>query len=171
MQTRCSRRQCSPPPFQSPSNRQCRARAERFLLLGSTQRSRRRCTLNTSVRARSTGPSASATLSAAKFVGGMTGRYIQAFLDEKKIEHVSITVPKATRTCTTVLDKRTGDMTELIEPAARIESREREELELTAKELLAHSPSMEAIALCGTLPPGITGSTYTLMAQLNQPTS
>ncbi|KAL2917480.1 hypothetical protein HK105_203146 [Polyrhizophydium stewartii] len=99
----------------------------------------------------------------------MTGRYIQAFLDESKIHHISIQVRKATRTCTTVLDKRTGEMTELIEPAGKIELHEREQLEHTAREVIANSPKMEAIALCGTLPPGTTGSTYTMIAELKPP--
>lgn len=99
----------------------------------------------------------------------MTGRYIQAFLDEQKIHHISICVRKATRTCTTLLDKFTGDMTELIEPAARVDAKDREILEQTIKKLVTGSPQMEAIALCGTLPPGITGHIYTLVAQMKPP--
>jgi fructose-1-phosphate kinase PfkB-like protein len=47
-------------------------------------------------------------------VGGMTGKYIEAYLDELEIDHVTIPLSKTTRTCTTVLDRQTGDMTELI---------------------------------------------------------
>ena len=57
--------------------------------------------------------------------GGMTGKFIEAYLDELSIEHVTgnqfdllitvlVRVSKTTRTCTTVLDKKTGAMTELI---------------------------------------------------------
>ena len=54
--------------------------------------------------------------------GGMTGKYISAYLDELGIEHITgmpttsspVPVSKTTRTCTTVLDKKSGAMTELI---------------------------------------------------------
>ncbi|KAJ3039904.1 hypothetical protein HDV00_011687 [Rhizophlyctis rosea] len=97
-------------------------------------------------------------------IGGMTGSYIQRVLDEKGIHQISVPVAKGTRTCTTVLDKRTGEMTELIEPAGRVGADERERLESLAL-LLLKDPKLEAIALCGSLPPGITGSTYTLIAE------
>ncbi|KAJ3053565.1 hypothetical protein HK097_003942 [Rhizophlyctis rosea] len=102
-----------------------------------------------------------------QFIGGMTGSYIQRVLDEKGIHQISVPVAKGTRTCTTVLDKRTGEMTELIEPAGRVGAEERELLEKWAVTLLK-DPKLEAIALCGSLPPGITGSTYTLIAE-NKP--
>ena len=78
-------------------------------------------------------------------------------------------VAKGTRTCTTILDKRTGEMTELIvrvpeedesiwrilmattftqEPAGRVGAEERELLEKWAVTLLKY-PKLEAIALCG----------------------
>ncbi|KAJ3273889.1 hypothetical protein HK104_004212 [Borealophlyctis nickersoniae] len=102
-----------------------------------------------------------------QFVGGMTGKYIQSVLEEKGIHQINVPVGKGTRTCTTVLDKRTGAMTELIEPAGRVSAEERSLLESRAMELLK-GRKLEAIALCGSLPPGITGSTYTLVAE-NKP--
>jgi fructose-1-phosphate kinase PfkB-like protein len=65
-----------------------------------------------------------------------------------------------------VLDKKTGDMTELIEPAGKVEVSEKNMIEATVKELIVNSKSLEGIALCGTLPPGITGSTYTMITQM-----
>ena len=76
---------------------------------------------------------------------------------------------KTTRTCTTILDGSTGNMTELIEPAGRVDQHERLVLENTIKDLIQHSPKfdilkrIEGIALCGTLPPGLSGSIYTLV--------
>ncbi|KAH9258792.1 hypothetical protein BSLG_001842 [Batrachochytrium salamandrivorans] len=108
-------------------------------------------------------------LTVMQIVGGMTGRYIQAFLDERKIQHISINTRKATRTCTTILDERTGEMTQLIEPAARVDSTESNQLEQSIRYVIENSPKIEAIALCGTLPPGLTGYIYTLIAQLKPP--
>ncbi|KAJ3255784.1 hypothetical protein HK103_006042 [Boothiomyces macroporosus] len=101
-----------------------------------------------------------------QMTGGMTGSYIVSYLDELSIEHITIPISKTTRTCTTVLDKKTGSMTELIEPAGRIEIKERQILEETIKKIVPNSKRLEGIALCGTLPPGLSGSTYSLIAQL-----
>ncbi|KAI8903171.1 hypothetical protein EDD86DRAFT_278861 [Gorgonomyces haynaldii] len=79
-------------------------------------------------------------------VGGMTGEYIKSYLDEFGIEHYSID-----------------------EPAGRVDAEERQKLEKLATQLLTSSPKLEGIALCGTLPAGITGSTYINIAQLKPP--
>lgn len=92
--------------------------------------------------------------------GGMTGSYISAYLDELHIEHITIPLSKTTRTCTTVLDKNTGAMTELIEPAGRVEVSEKKIIEEVIKQLVISSKRLEAIALCGTLPPGLNGTIY-----------
>ncbi|KAI8895693.1 Ribokinase-like protein [Globomyces pollinis-pini] len=99
-------------------------------------------------------------------LGGMTGRCIQDYLDELHLEHVTVPISKTTRTCTTVLDKSTGETSELIEPAGRVEISEKQIIEQTAKQLITNSPKLEAIALCGTLPPGLNGSTYSFITQL-----
>jgi fructose-1-phosphate kinase PfkB-like protein len=57
-------------------------------------------------------------------------------------------------------------MTELIEPAGRVELAERNLIENRVKELISNSKRLEGIALCGTLPPGITGSIYSLIATM-----
>jgi fructose-1-phosphate kinase PfkB-like protein len=57
-------------------------------------------------------------------------------------------------------------MTELIEPAGRVELREKATIESTVKALIQNSPKLEAIALCGTLPSGITGSIYSMIAEM-----
>jgi fructose-1-phosphate kinase PfkB-like protein len=59
-------------------------------------------------------------------------------------------------------------MTELIEPAGRVDAESRNKLESLALQVIKSWPNLECIALCGTLPPGISGSTYTLIAE-NKP--
>ena len=73
-------------------------------------------------------------------VGGMTGKYCEAYLDEVGIHHITsnyvcnaVKVGKTTRTCTTILDLLSGDMTEVTR--------------------------IEGIALCGTSPSNETIST------------
>lgn len=56
-------------------------------------------------------------------------------------------------------------MTELIEPAGRIGTEERELIETTLQSLIKESSRLEGIALCGTLPPGLTGSIYSLACE------
>jgi fructose-1-phosphate kinase PfkB-like protein len=54
-------------------------------------------------------------------------------------------------------------MTELIEPAAPVDADAFEKMKLLIDDL-AHSNKLRAIALCGTLPPGVPSSIYTLIA-------
>jgi fructose-1-phosphate kinase PfkB-like protein len=101
-----------------------------------------------------------------QFVGGITGNFITQVLSEKNIHQVNIPTKKATRTCTTILDKYVGDMTELIEPTGLISNQERELLEKKAETLIYNGKdTLQAIALCGTFPTGITGSTYARIAR------
>ena len=65
-------------------------------------------------------------------------------------------------------------MTELIvysthllqEPAGRIEVAEKLAIESSLKQLITQSKRLEGIALCGTLPPGLTGGIYSFICQL-----
>lgn len=57
-------------------------------------------------------------------------------------------------------------MSELIEPSGRVAPEELMELERVVKMMLSTSKKLEGIALCGTLPPGVTGSIYTLVAKM-----
>jgi fructose-1-phosphate kinase PfkB-like protein len=97
-------------------------------------------------------------------LGGLFGSHVARVLDEKEIHHVSVHVRGTTRTCTTALCLATGEMTELIEPAGRVEPENRKTVERIAQALVSQSPQMKCIALCGSLPPGITGSTYSYIA-------
>ncbi|TPX33031.1 hypothetical protein SmJEL517_g04023 [Synchytrium microbalum] len=117
-------------------------------------------------------------------LGGMTGRHIKQVLEEKGLHQLTVPVTKSTRTSTTILDKRSGSMTVLIEPAGRVATQELALIESTLHSILTNMPSptpasshhhhtspsrktpLEAVAICGTMPPGITGSTYALIAQL-----
>lgn len=100
-------------------------------------------------------------LTVLQFVGGLTGQYIKAYLDERKIHHISVMTNAMTRTCTTVLNRSDGSMTELIEPSGRIDGHERQAMEKILTRVLtggsqknqdSDQKALEGIALCGESP-------------------
>jgi len=96
-----------------------------------------------------------------QFTGGSTGEYIKNFFDSQNIQHISIETKGKTRNCTTLLDKNTGVMTELIEPSAEITKEEKEAFETAVLEMFNDPQNnIELISLCGSLPKGLDGSTY-----------
>jgi len=96
-----------------------------------------------------------------QFTGGSTGDYIKNFFDSQNIQHISIETKGKTRNCTTLLDKNTGVMTELIEPSAEISSEEKKAFETSVLEMFNDPQNnIELISLCGSLPKGLDGSTY-----------
>lgn len=96
-----------------------------------------------------------------QFTGGSTGEYIKNFFDSQNIQHISIETKGKTRNCTTLLDKNTGVMTELIEPSAEITAEEKQTFEKTILEMFNDPQNnIELISLCGSLPKGLDGSTY-----------
>ncbi|KAI9144853.1 Ribokinase-like protein [Paraphysoderma sedebokerense] len=105
-------------------------------------------------------------VSIAQFIGGMTGIYIEKVLEEKSIDQFNVVTNKPTRTCTTVLDFLTGATTELIEPSSRIASEEKSSMETLLTSLIHNSKNLKGIAVCGTYPSGIDGSTYEFIAKL-----
>ena len=99
-----------------------------------------------------------------QFLGGATGYHIQSVLQDKGIHQITIDTRRPSRTCTTVLCKSSGQMTELIEPSSRVPLESRDYLENLILNIVESNQHLECIALCGSLPPGITGSTYTHIA-------
>ncbi len=84
-----------------------------------------------------------------QFAGGATGKRLEEALMEQNIVFKSASTTSETRTCTTLLDNASGNMTELIEPSVTPSEAEQEDfLQLLETELIDAS----ALALCGTLP-------------------
>jgi len=90
-----------------------------------------------------------------QFAGGETGRLLQDALRRENIAHVTVPTQSRTRVCTTILDARSGVMTELIEPSGHIVPEETEKLLAAVDTVIA---SAGAAAFCGTWPPGIPAS-------------
>lgn len=91
----------------------------------------------------------------ANFIGGSTGAYISSALDSfTSHPHIHIEVPFPTRTCTTLLNRKDGSLTELIEPSAPVTPADVAQLSQRVHELLARG-SLKGLAICGTSPPGV----------------
>lgn len=100
---------------------------------------------------------AGGTVSVALFAGGHTGDQLRAELKAAGSGEISVSVDTPTRTCTTIVDRAAGTVTELIEPSGRVSA---EQVDALRERILAALPGGAAVALCGTVPPGVPESFY-----------
>jgi len=89
--------------------------------------------------------------------GGVTGDWVVADLERRGLAHATVPVAGATRVCNTLLCRATGQITELIEPSAKLSPAEVVRLEARLAALL---PEVAGLALCGTFPSGVPPSIY-----------
>jgi len=92
------------------------------------------------------------------FVGGGTGRALQALLTATAdVTDALVPIGGATRRTIAVVDEQTGDTTQLNEPGPLIGTAEWSAFQEAYADLLA---SADAVALCGSLPPGVPVGAY-----------
>ncbi|QOV37514.1 1-phosphofructokinase family hexose kinase [Streptomyces ferrugineus] len=92
------------------------------------------------------------------FTGGATGRVVQDQLTTTPgVVDALIPVSGPTRRTIAVVDEQTGDTTQLNEPGPTITSAEWSAFQTAYEDLLA---SASAVALCGSLPPGVPVGAY-----------
>jgi tagatose 6-phosphate kinase len=92
------------------------------------------------------------------FTGGATGRAVQEQLTAVPgLVDALVPVAGATRRTIALVDARTGDATQLNEPGPTITSAEWSAFQEAYEDLL---PSASAVALCGSLPPGVPVGAY-----------
>ncbi|MDI3409107.1 1-phosphofructokinase family hexose kinase [Streptomyces cavernicola] len=92
------------------------------------------------------------------FAGGATGAALRAQLAEaSRVRDELLDVAGPTRRTVAVVDERTGDTTQLNEPGPLISSAEWARFRTSYEELL---DSADAVALCGSLPPGVPVGAY-----------
>jgi tagatose 6-phosphate kinase len=91
------------------------------------------------------------------FLGGDTGRVVRQDLDAAGIPHDFIEVTPKTRTCTTVIDRAAGTVTELVEETRPVEPRAYHDLLRT---LNANLSRARALVLSGSLPPAAPNDFY-----------
>jgi 1-phosphofructokinase family hexose kinase len=84
------------------------------------------------------------------FLGGDSGRFMRAELQREGIAHDFVEVPAPTRTCTTILDRASGQTTELVEEAGAIKPAAWEQLIERMTQALGRA---EALVLSGNLSP------------------
>lgn len=97
-----------------------------------------------------------------QFLAGDAGKAVRRALWEEKISNVSAEIPGETRTCTTVLSESDQVMTELIEPAPEVTPDAAASL---FQALQAGIAGADALAVCGTYPPGINEFFYAKTAR------
>jgi tagatose 6-phosphate kinase len=91
-------------------------------------------------------------------VGGTRGEQLRQHLAREGVRADFVTVSAQTRLCTTVIDRATGQVTELVEEAARIEPADWQAL---ARKLEALLPTARAWVFSGSLPLGAPPDFYT----------
>ncbi|MDO0913880.1 1-phosphofructokinase family hexose kinase [Streptomyces sp. DT2A-34] len=92
------------------------------------------------------------------FAGGATGRVVQERLTATPgVVDALVPVTGATRRTIAVVDERTGDTTQLNEPGPTISPAEWSAFQEAYEDLV---PSASAVALCGSLPPGVPVGAY-----------
>ncbi|MEV5595810.1 1-phosphofructokinase family hexose kinase [Streptomyces sp. NPDC052496] len=92
------------------------------------------------------------------FAGGGTGDALRSLLaQETSVTDALVPVGGATRRTVAVVDESTGDTTQLNEPGPIVTPAEWDAFMTTYRELLADA---RAVALCGSLPPGVPVDVY-----------
>jgi 1-phosphofructokinase family hexose kinase len=88
---------------------------------------------------------------ASGFLGGDSGKFIRADLDQARVPHDFVEVRRHTRTCTTIIDESSGGVTELIEESKEVAPEAWAQLKQKIDGLLK---SAGPLVLSGSLPPG-----------------
>lgn len=91
------------------------------------------------------------------FAGGGTGDALRALLADTDVTDALVPVGGATRRTVAVVDGATGDTTQLNEPGPTVSPAEWDTFLGTYRELLGEA---RAVALCGSLPPGVPVDVY-----------
>ncbi|WP_432143593.1 1-phosphofructokinase family hexose kinase [Streptomyces sp. bgisy084] len=91
------------------------------------------------------------------FAGGGTGEALRALLADTAVTDALVPVGGATRRTVAVADAATGDTTQLNEPGPVVSPAEWDTFLGTYRELLGEA---RAVALCGSLPPGVPVDVY-----------
>ena len=91
------------------------------------------------------------------FVGGDSGQFIRADLDRAGIAHDFVNVESKTRTCTTIIDQSSGQVTELVEESKQVENDAWDQLR---SKVSARLRQATLIVLSGSLTPGAPQDFY-----------
>ncbi len=101
-------------------------------------------------------------VSLVQVLGGINGGRLKAYCREQCIESVNVEVGSETRVCSTVIDRVTGQVTELIEPFS-VTPEERVFQRLLSA--LEGTSGWDALIMSGTVPTGVEPQVYLEMAR------
>ncbi|MFI7342415.1 1-phosphofructokinase family hexose kinase [Streptomyces sp. NPDC050085] len=101
------------------------------------------------------------------FAGGATGRTVQdQLLGAERISDALVPVSGSTRRTVAVVDAATGDTTQLNEPGPLVSPAEWAAFQEAYAHLLRPESSVAAVALCGSLPPGLPVGAYATLVRV-----
>ncbi|KAJ1667176.1 hypothetical protein IW140_001570 [Coemansia sp. RSA 1813] len=104
-----------------------------------------------------------------QILGGPTGMQIEAMEAALGFDFITVRTGLATRTCTTCLDKSTGQMTEMVGVSGAIDC-ESEYVRIATELLQSKEQSPpKALALCGTFPPGLRSTAVAQIVTAKMP--
>ena len=93
-----------------------------------------------------------------QFTAGSNGRRVSIELDNEKIAHTDIILADGeTRVCSTCIDLENQQITELIEPSPVLSN---EDIVNFKNTIISKIPSVDAFAICGTMPAGAPMDIY-----------
>ncbi|KAJ2558661.1 hypothetical protein EV175_000680 [Coemansia sp. RSA 1933] len=90
-----------------------------------------------------------------QLAGGATGVQIEAMEEALGFDYITVHTDEPTRTCTTCIDARTGEMTEMVGVSGTVSREAEVQYESTAIALLQGVRPPRVLAVCGTFPPGL----------------
>ncbi len=99
-------------------------------------------------------------------VGGHAGAWLEAELDARGIRHWLVWVEDETRTCLSVLDRQTGELTEFYEAGIVLPDDRWPAVETALGEALEVDADTAVVLLAGSLPPGAPIDAYGRLARV-----
>lgn len=99
-------------------------------------------------------------------LGGHAGGWYRAALDERGIGLHAVTVDGETRTCTSILDESSGELTELYEAGVQLADDDWRRIEAAVRAAIADDPARTVVVLAGSLPPGAAVDGYARLTRL-----
>ncbi len=97
-------------------------------------------------------------------VAGHAGSWVVEQLAARGIPGWFVRLQGETRTCLSVLDRRTGELTEFYEPGLTLPDDQWGSVESALQDSLADRPGATVVLLAGSLPPGARGDAYRRLA-------
>ena len=99
-------------------------------------------------------------------LGGHAGAWYRAQLAERAIGLFEVAVPGETRTCLSVLDESTGELTEFYEAGARLDAAAWRDVETALQKAIGGDGDGVVVVLAGSLPPGAPVDGYARLAAI-----